>query len=153
MDIWIDTNTGTWGVLDGMVILDMESLTPEQQEILVEDSSDTEINALGLKAGKKLLPMLQSSGFGDLTFSNCVSYSPHSLRAEASDMRELFPATEDIEMLEWVTNSATTEQLQQMGDYALSGDDGWNEYYSNSLDAMRWGYKEFQESSTKVPAE
>jgi hypothetical protein len=56
-------------------------------------------------------------------------------------------------MLEWVTNSATTEQLQQMGDYALSGDDGWNEYYSNSLDAMRWGYKEFQESSTKVPAE
>lgn len=151
MDIWIDTNTGTWGVLDGMVILDMESLTPAQQEILVDDHSDTDINALGLEVGAKLLPMLQNSGFGDLTFSNCVSYSPQALRDEAVSMLDSFYDHDDLELLTWISEHATKEQLQEMGDYALSGDDGWQEYYANALDAMRWGYKQYQESSKQDP--
>lgn len=152
MDIWIDTNTGTWGALEGVVILNMDDLTPEQQEVLIDDHGDSDINALGKAVGKRLLPMLENSGFGDLTFSNCVAYSPQALRDEAVSMREGFPLEEELEMLEWVSNKATNEELQMMGAYALSGDKGWVEYYENALDAMHWGFKQFKDSSKKPTA-
>jgi hypothetical protein len=145
MKIWIDTNTGTWGALEGLVVLEMDALNPAQTEVLVNDWADSEINALGLAVGKPVLPMLEVTGFGDLQYGNTVSYSPQALRDEAELLIEIYDNS-DKELFKWAYN-ATDEQLSLVGNYVLQTDDAWLNYDRLVLEGLRWAYAEYESSN------
>ena len=149
MKIWIDTNTGTWGALEGLVVLEMDALNPAQTEVLVNDWADSEINALGLAVGAPILPMLEVTGFGDLQYGNAVSYSPQALRDEAELLLEIYDNS-DKELFKWAYSEATNEQLSLVGSYVLQTDDAWLNYDTLVLEGLRWAYAEAQESSKQA---
>lgn len=149
MKIWIDTNTGTWGALEGLVVVEMDALNPAQTEVLVNDWADSEINALGLAVGAPILPMLEVTGFGDLQYGNTVSYSPQALRDEAELLLEIYDNS-DKELFKWAYSEATNEQLSLAGSYVLQTDDAWLNYDTLVLEGLRWAYAEAQESSKQA---
>jgi hypothetical protein len=55
--IWIDTETGTWGALDGLMVVNVGSSSPLSVDDL-DEMSDSEINEVGKTYGLSVPALL-----------------------------------------------------------------------------------------------
>jgi len=75
----------------------------------------------------------------DLTFSNCVSYSPSAIRQEVRE--NLQYSDLDDEVLDWALR-ATDEQLNNVASYILnSSSNVWETYIDDLVDGLREFYR------------
>ena len=128
----VDMVSGTVIDLDNCYLVNGEDLLQEEI-LLITEGSDSDIIDVARSAGRSLDALLETSGYGDLTVSNSVSYSPDNLRAEADaylNASSGLPAeNEDIySYLKWVRDQATDDDLNIIGQLCLADDDAWKTY-------------------------
>jgi len=136
MNIYIDINTGQWGYLDSLTVLDFTELTDDQQHEVISGNG----KELGKTLGKSI-------NHTDNSMRNCISYSPSALREEADLLfSNGFIAREEYD---WMTKWATDDELNDVAEYILNGDDAWSNYRDNVSEGIRWKY---EDSSTNANA-
>lgn len=76
----------------------------------------------------------------DLTYSNCIAYSPSAIREELYCMEDggMFEdESEDLRSaITWARVTASNEELNLMAQYILSSDSVWIDYKDNLLSAV-----------------
>ena len=86
----------------------------------------------------------------DLTWGNCVSYSPVAVRTEAFELLNGSPTNywvaEHSEVLKWAAG-ASDEELAPVADYALQDDAIWDGYVDSVIDALVTVYGQRQKIS------
>ena len=134
--------TGTVIPLDDCYLIDTEMLSQGDSALLTdwdESGSDSIITELGTRVGKSVKEMLGSSGYGDATYANSVSYSPNSIRDEALVYVETWGDDWDDEQtstaLRWAID-ATPEELDEVSQYIMVSDDVWNGYKNNLITGL-----------------
>lgn len=139
----VDAQTETILGIEHCYILTIDDLSEEDQQTLLdinEDSgADDEIVVeMAKKQGVKVTDIGDQTGWGDLSYSNAVAYSPLSLRDEANTLLDGGMYDDDdeesiriTEMLKWVDQKATDEQLDELSQYIMQDDSVWNGYKNN----------------------
>ena len=97
----------------------------------VSDDDDDALVALALYKGTRFQ-------LNDLTWSNCVAYSPSSIREEIRESLSEYYG--DEEWLSWAEN-ATDDELNAVARYILSADDVWQNFSTNLVEGLREGYR------------
>ena len=143
--IIVCNTTGTVVPLEDCYLIDTEMLSADDSTLLSEwdeSGSDSIITELGKKVGTKVETMLSVSGYGDMTYANSVSYSPLSLKDESEALIDIeewdkYDEHEIIKAaIEWVYNTATTEELNEVSQYIMVSDDVWDGYKSNMIQGL-----------------
>jgi len=134
MNIYIDINTGQWGYLDSLTVLDFTELTDDQQHEVISGNG----KELGKTLGKSI-------SHTDNTITNCISYSPSTLRGEADLL--LCEGLISHEEYDWLTKWATDDELNDVAEYILSGSGAWRNYRDNVSEGIHWKY---EDSSTNA---
>lgn len=147
--ILIDTKTGTVTSMNDTVFVDFDSLSAEDQAILSDDASDSEIIAVANKVGTPLGTTLARCGFGDLHYGNAIAYSPEAIKDELGCRKEAYEelVQEDdsddskqlLQIVEWAL-SLSNDDLADVAELVLNGDDAWNDYMVNILEALAFMY-------------
>lgn len=78
----------------------------------------------------------------DLTWGNCMAFSPISLREEAGELLDSGAYDSEgnqREALEWCVNTATDAQLNGVASYILDDDDLWTTFRVSVLDGLLQG--------------
>lgn len=133
MTIIVDATSGTILDLSNCYIVFEDSLT-ESEEHALDNGSDSEIAEVGRQSGISIQDSLEWIVYGRLT---SVSYGPSALRNEAKVMLE--DATDETRgWLEWAINDATDADLVWLAQYILEGDQAWEGFRENVVDALRW---------------
>jgi hypothetical protein len=52
--IWIDTTSGTWGAVPGLVVVELNERNRETVLAYLDDASDSEISEFGLAHGEQV---------------------------------------------------------------------------------------------------
>lgn len=119
---------------DGVYILDSENLTEEQTAVL-ESGDDTEIVALATELNKRFQ-------MTDLTWANCIAYSPSSIRTEIREsLWEVYSEDDnDKAVLEWA-EKASDDELNTVASYILSDHYIWGTFTDDLIDGLREGYR------------
>jgi hypothetical protein len=133
----IDGSNGTILNMSDCYIIDSEHLG---DDIII---SDREAGELAIKHGISVAKMAHDTGFGDNAYRYTVSYSPQSVRDEADSLIEGgFYTEEDKEYkaLLWIKDEATTEQLEILGDGAMSNESVWQEFRETLIQQVMFVY-------------
>ncbi len=133
----IDTVTGTILNAEGCYVLDDTDWTSD-------DFTDREIAELAAKSGKSLMKIGEDTGWGDNAYKYTVSFSPETIKQETelwlnSGMHE----DDDPQLAElvWAKEEATLEQLQNIAELAMGGENIWEYFYSNMTEAISEAYE------------
>lgn len=85
----------------------------------------------------------------DLTYSNCIAYSPSAIREELYCMEEsgyFENALEDERSaIVWARTTASNEELNHLAQYILSWDSVWTEYNESLLSGLMDYYRTIKE--------
>ena len=77
----------------------------------------------------------------DLTWGNCVAYSPSAIRTEIHEsLSWKFESPDDKPILEWALN-ASDDDLNEVASYILSGDHIWDTFATDLMDGLREGFR------------
>lgn len=126
----VDSVSGTIIDLDDCYLVDTEDLLSEEIR-LVQEGSDEEIIGVARTSGRSLDAVLRTSGYGDVTVFNSVSYSPMHLRDEADACMDTGLFEEDsseYRYMKWVRDQATDDELNIIGQLCLADDDAWKSF-------------------------
>lgn len=128
----IDIVSGTVIDLDSCYLVDTEDLLSEEIR-LIEEGSDSDIIGVAITSGRSLDAILQTSGYGDVTIFNSVSYSPMHLRDEADAVIDSITGLPEenehiYSYLKWVRDQATDDDLNIIGQLCLADDDAWRTF-------------------------
>lgn len=137
----IDKVTGTILNAEDCYIVD-------EKDITVGDLTDREIAELAERVGKSIQKMGQDTGWGDNAYRFGVSYSPFSISDEASTWLEgqiYIPSDDAYEAIKWARDEATTEQLQEIGEFVMCRDAVWDGFRENLEEGIVWGYQNQRE--------
>lgn len=88
----------------------------------------------------------------DLTWRNCLSFSPLCIKTEAKEMIDLFGddiSESSIKMFKWV-DTLTTSELQNITDYAMTDDDLWSQWRSTLIASIAIVYERSKETGEFV---
>lgn len=134
----IDAVTGT--------ILDMDSCYIVDAELLGDDlmMTDSEAGELANEHGISVAKMTRDTGFGDNSYSYTVSYSPLSIKDEASALLDGGVYDEDDrekKALTWASETATPEQLALISNFIMGQDSVWDGFRENLMEALLWVHK------------
>ena len=79
----------------------------------------------------------------DLTYGNCMAFSPDSLREEAQEILDLglWATEEQRKAMEWCVSTATNDQLNEVAGYILNDDTMWSEFRSSVLEGLAQGLR------------
>lgn len=99
-------------------------------DTIVGDDDDAMVT-LAMSNGKRL-------EITDLTWGNCVAYSPSAIREEIRESLSEYYG--DEEWLSWAEN-ATDDELNAVARYILSADDVWQNFSTNLVEGLREGYR------------
>jgi hypothetical protein len=131
----VHPGTGTVIAVDECVIVTVPS---EVTDSLSGDDyfDDERICELAEEIGKPI-------NTTDLTWSNCVAYSPSSIREEVSEsLSEYYP---DEAFIDWAL-SASDDELNAVASYILSADDVWQNFTLNLVEGLREGHRRAKEA-------
>lgn len=135
----VHPGTGTVIAVDECVIVTVPS---EVTDSLSGDDyfDDERICELAEEIGKPI-------NTTDLTWSNCVAYSPSSIREEIRESLWEGYADNDKDraVLEWAEN-ASDDDLNAVASYILSADDVWQNFTLNLVEGLREGYRRAKEA-------
>lgn len=137
---FVHTGTNTIiDAMDGVFVLDTATLTADELAVL-DDDADSDIGELAILKGK---PYIHT----DLTWRNCVAYSPSSIREEIRESLWEGYADNDKDraVLEWAEN-ASDDDLNAVASYILSADDVWQNFTLNLVEGLREGYRRAKEA-------
>ena len=128
----IDIVSGTVIDLDNCYLVNGEDLLSEEIR-LIEEGSDSDIIGVAITSGRSLDAVLQTSGYGDVTVFNSVSYSPNHLRDEADAVIDSIAGLPEenehiYSYLKWVRDQATDDDLNIIGQLCLADDDAWRTF-------------------------
>lgn len=78
----------------------------------------------------------------DLTWSNCVAYSPFAIREEIREslLEDYSDDEKALAVLAWAS-TATDKELTQVADYIVNSDAVWLDYRDNLMDGLREGFR------------
>lgn len=136
----IHPGTGTVIDADECLVLDLDNdLTDEERDRLEGDDyfDDALVCTIAEERGKKFPGI-------DLTYSNCIAFSPNALREEALYMIEQWDYDESDELypaLKWCIGTATDDQLNRIAVYILDNDLLWKEFRDSVIDGISKGYQ------------
>jgi hypothetical protein len=133
--------------MDECYIVDTDTMTGEDLDLLEEPASDSELGELAKRAGKSIKKMGQDTGWGDNSYRFTVSYSPLSIKDEADAYIEGAVYTEgdsEYDALMWA-KSATIEELEEVSYWVMSNDSVWDEFRPNFIEGLLWVYKNKEE--------
>lgn len=142
--ILIDMVTGT--VLnydDKVVIVDVDRLDETGNALMEEwnvGGNDSTIIEVGEKYGTSVMSFLN-----DLRYGNCIAYSPNAIRDEAQEMLDNDAYAKDV--LEWVVNDATDDQLNAVAGFILDSDTAWVDYVPNIIEGIDWAYEQHKKGT------
>jgi hypothetical protein len=131
----VHPGTGTVIAVDECVIVTVPS---EVTDSLSGDDyfDDERICELAEEQGKPI-------NTTDLTWSNCVAYSPSSIREEVSEsLSEYYP---DEAFIDWAL-SASDDELNAVASYILNADEVWQNFTLNLVEGLREGYRRAKEA-------
>ena len=131
----VHPGTGTVIAVDECVIVTVPS---EVTDSLSGDDyfDDERICELAEEIGKPI-------NTTDLTWSNCVAYSPSSIREEVSEsLSEYYP---DEAFIDWAL-SASDDELNAVASYILNADEVWQNFTLNLVEGLREGYRRAKEA-------
>lgn len=114
---------------DGVVAVDIAGLP--------DDADDADILAYAEEHGKRLNVHVTP----DVKWGNIIAYSPVAVREEALEMIGMGYAEGDSELAEvlnFVANTATDDELDEMASYILDSDEVWLSYKSNLIEGAKW---------------
>lgn len=120
-------HAGTGTIIDASDDVYVVTVTAET---VVGDDDDAMVT-LAMSNGKRL-------ELNDLTWGNCVAYSPSSIREEIRESLSEYYG--DEEWLSWAEN-ATDDELNAVARYILSADDVWQNFSTNLVEGLREGYR------------
>lgn len=120
-------HAGTGTIIDASDDVYVVTVTAET---VVGDDDDAMVT-LAMSNGKRL-------EINDLTWGNCVAYSPSSIREEIRESLSEYYG--DEEWLSWAEN-ATDDELNAVARYILSADDVWQNFSTNLVEGLREGYR------------
>lgn len=131
-------------------------------ECLIVDVPDTVLDTLVKDGGddyfddEVIITLARDTGRlinkTDLKWGNTIAYSPTALREEALAMIDGgYAENEDglEEVLNFVANVATDDELDIMASYILDSDDVWESYKSNLIEGAKWALDERNHKETK----
>lgn len=157
------SQTGTVLNAEHCLFFDPDGLPPEARdewEGSFCDSNDNEVSRIAERYGQSALQVLDTTSddadlyktlatatrkelaersirSGDLTWNNCVPYSPEALREVLTDMADECEAdSEAYKAIYYASRFATDEWLEKLGSTALEGDKAWVNYKSSIIDAL-----------------
>lgn len=121
MKLIVHTGTGTIIDADDQVfVLDMSQLTDEERKETLVDQNDDLIVRLAKIRGRAL-----SNENLDMTPSNSITFTPFTIRYEIGTMEGLIT---DKNLEDWVLNKATDDELNEVGQIAISDEMMWENY-------------------------
>lgn len=124
-----DSDTVRVARKNGKSILHMANLLREQREML------DDYHKLVASTRKELEQRVIRSG--DLTWNNCVPYSPEALREVLIDMAEEQGRDKnEHQAIYFAAKFATNEWLEKLGSMVLEGDKAWTNYKASIVDAL-----------------
>lgn len=137
MKVIIDATTGTVVSADDCYIVDLDTLNPEDAQLL-DMYSDSEASELARRVGKSVVQMGNATGWGDNAYAYTVSYSPLSLRDEAEaylDGGVYSEGDREYDAIVWA-KSATVEELTEVSQCVMSWDSIWDGFRENFMEAL-----------------
>lgn len=101
----------------------------------VSDDDDDALVALALYKGTRFQ-------LNDLTWANCIAYSPSSIRTEIREsLWEAYSEDDnDKAVLEWA-EKASDDELNTVASYILSDHYIWGTFTEDLIDGLREGYR------------
>lgn len=147
----VDATTGTVLDIENCYIVDDQNLSDENKSTL-ENGSDSEIGALAIGFGKRLVTIGNDTGWGDNAYKFTVSYSPLSIKDEADALLDggVYEDDPDIkDALMWVRDIAETEDLETIAYSIMSNDGVWDGYRNNAIESIMFVYREIQREDEK----
>lgn len=138
----ISANDGTVTELDGCYLVDTDKLNEDGQKSWQEwiDGGNNNTAAQVAGHGKDLTRLLESTGYGDLTFGNCMAFTPESLKQEAVErLQYLDTDGPDYPAFLWAS-TAELDQLRDIGGYIMNSDVLWDEYNESVRLGINWLY-------------
>lgn len=86
----------------------------------------------------------------DLTWGNCVAYSPSSIREEIREsLSSRYESDDDKVVLAWARTVADDDDLNEIAGYILQGDHIWDSFAEDLMDGLREGYRWSKEKESK----
>jgi len=140
---------GTLTTVAESIIFTTETLSEEDALLMasyLEEENTDALDEVAKRNGKNLEEMLERIGYGDLSYTNSITYSPRSLREEADIIiqagtyEDYEDAAKVAEMLNWVLN-APDDSLNLVAQYILADDRLFSEYKSNFIAGLKWFYE------------
>lgn len=134
--------TGTFfGLNDRDVyVIDTDKLTDEMNQE-IDETGEIPDEAIDSEAAVPFPEFVKSQGT-DLTWGNCIAYSPSSIREEIREsLWEIYADDEDDKaVLEW-GKTATNDELNQVASYILSDHQIWGSFAEDIIEGLREGYR------------
>lgn len=130
--------------LDRCVIIESDSLSEAEHHSL---DFGTEVEALTVaqRHGVRLSHILQNCGYGDLNYSNCLSYSPTAICMEIDEMLATAELeTEQRDLLAWARQLGN-QGLEDIASIAMQFDELWS-VWRYALLASIVEYKNYTET-------
>jgi hypothetical protein len=148
----IDAKTGTVLDSDDCYVVSQSQLEEDDLQA-IESGSDSEISGIARRLGKSLSEIGSTTGWGDLTYATSISFSPLSLREEASVWLESglsHHAVEDediAEALEWCVTVANEDELNLIGQICVAENDLWEPYRDTFIEVLLETYPKIKNGS------
>lgn len=136
--------TGTFFSLndDSVYVIDEDKLTDEMNQEIDETG---EVPAEAIDSGAAIRWAEFVGQQNDLTWGNCVAYSPSSIREEVRESLTRYDSDDDKVVLAWAGEVATDDDLNEIASYILQGDHIWDSFTTDLMDGLREGYRWSQE--------
>ena len=81
----------------------------------------------------------------DLTYSNCIAYSPSAIREELYCMEDAgyfdYALEDERSAIVWARTTASNEELNLLAQYILSSDSVWTEYNESLMSGLMDYYR------------
>lgn len=143
----IDATTGTVLDMEECYLVDTDTMTDSDLDLLEEPASDSELGELAKRAGKSIKKIGQDTGWGDNAYRFTVSYSPLSIKDEADAYIEGAVYSEgdrEYDALVWAKD-ASIEELEEISYWVMNNDSVWDEFRPNFIEALLWVFNNKEE--------
>lgn len=138
--------------LDDGIVLDLnrcvifdESTLSENERHLLDFGTEVESLTIAQRHGVRLSHILENCGYGDLNYSNCLSYSPTAICMEIDEMLATAELeTEQRDSLTWARQLGN-QGLEDIASIAMQFDGLWN-VWRYTLLASIIEYKNYTET-------
>jgi hypothetical protein len=134
MKLIVHAGTGTViDADDGVFVIDTDLIRDEALVALLEDGDEDEIVEVAKDKGRRL-----DSVDLEMTYQNCMVFTPTALRYEATENEAV--STVGPEILEWVATTSA-ENLGYVAELILNDELLWEHFSNIVADAIRAAYQ------------